>query len=179
MSLSIEQSKGPATDNCYHNPPIHVLMLPQHVRIPRNAAIQVEQLRFFLREGTFEPSLSDFRGTLEGFKLLQQHTDPLYYSRPFEERLEVAFRLIDKRGSPKLIETALGVKVISSRHLTTPATCGRTLVGVVAHHIGYLTSEVLEPSVCSSTYNTNEYELKGMRSKPLAFKDLNNITKET
>lgn len=65
--------------------------------------------RLLLDKTDRELDLGNFIGSSGGFSHWQRIVDPLYYQRPVEERLAVAFSLVRSRSRPDVVRRALGV----------------------------------------------------------------------
>lgn len=119
-------------------------------------------LRLLLRQTEIEPQLSQYGGPKEGFLMLQQHTDSLYYERPLEERIEVATSLAEDSlmNPPEVFKIALARDGIFAPALFPKNKRGETLLHIVAGNIGRLvryTSEKLH-GILKHDYEVN---LKG------------------
>ena len=65
--------------------------------------------RLLLAKTDREVDLENFKGSSEGFSYWQQNVDPLYYQRPFEERLGIAFSLARSFNPPDVVRLALSL----------------------------------------------------------------------
>ena len=100
-------------------------------------------LRLFLRQTDIELKLGHFRGPKQGFLVLQQHMDSLYYQKPLEERIEVVTSLAvySLQNSPEVFKVALARDGIPPQALFLKNTRGETLLHIVAESIGRLAAD--------------------------------------
>lgn len=87
--------------------------------------------RLLFNETEFTPSLSNYRGSANGFVLWQEALDPIYYQRPLEERLEIA-RVVALGNEYEVFKKALDRDSIL--HPLTKENC--ETANVIAQSIG-------------------------------------------
>ncbi len=99
---------------------------------------ELDLQRLLLQNSNNPPALKSYSGPSEGFSLLQQSTDPLYYQRPLAERLDVAFWAVavGLRSGPALLQAALGESGTLPQTVSLIDPSGRTILHVVAVLLG-------------------------------------------
>ena len=100
-------------------------------------------MRLLLRESDSPPELAFYRGPKEGFSLFQQSTDPVYYQRPIEERLDVAYNMVWYHGyTTALLQTVLGDNIDAAQASSLVVRRGTTVLHIIARAIGRQTARV-------------------------------------
>ena len=102
--------------------------------------------RILLAETDREVDLKTFVGSRKGFSYWQQNVDPLYYQRPFEERLAIAFSLARSFNRPDVVRRALS---LGSLPPLTYAVGGKFLM-YVAEWAGWAVYMALDDTVWAS-----------------------------
>jgi len=118
---------------------------------------ELDLLRLLLQNSNNPPALKSYSGSSEGFSLLQQSTDPLYYQRPLAERLDVAFWVVQVglRSKPALLQIALGESATLAQAISLVDTFGNTILHVVAVMLARRTRKFIEHS---ETHGCSELE---------------------
>lgn len=133
------------------------------------AESRLDILRMLLGVSDSPPELDAYVGPKDGFSILQQNTDPLYYGRPLEDRLSTAFCIAREStflspglGGPDLLQSVLGESSSSAHVVSSTTNGGETVLHLVACMIGYLTSLLFYDNLGS-----------GSAKRPLKGKDIN------
>ncbi len=116
---------------------------------------ELDLLRLLLQNSNNPPALKSYSGSSEGFSLLQQSTDPLYYKRSLAERVEIAFWAVSVgyRTKPTLLQVALGENVTLAQVVSLVATPAMTILHVIAVTLARRTRMSIEHS---ETYGYSE-----------------------
>jgi len=108
---------------------------------PHQNTERLDVMRLLLRGSNSPPGVESYSGSSEGFSLLQQSTDPLYYQQPLAKRVDVAFKVVKNRNhsAPALLQIALGESITSAQAVSLVDTRGRTILHIVAYMLAQRT----------------------------------------
>jgi len=127
----------PTSDtNCSFDSPVESVFRSASLFATRSVqkTDKLDLQRLLLQNSNNPPALKSYSGSSEGFTLLQQSTDPLYYQRPLAERLDVAFWAValGLGSGSALLRTALGESGTLPQAVSLVDPFRRTILHVVA-----------------------------------------------
>lgn len=124
---------------------------------------ELDLLRLLLQNSNNPPALKSYSGSSEGFSLLQQSTDPLYYQRPLAERLHVAIWAVGVglRSDPALLQATLGESGTLAQAVSLVDHFGRIILHIVAVTLARRTRYSIHHS---ETQGISEKEAQGFKS---------------
>lgn len=109
----------------------------------------LDVVRLLLQESDNPPEIEWYNGQQEGFSMLQQRTDPLYYQRPLADRANVALNVIKYtlHPEPALMQLALGESITSPQAASLVDYSRRTILHTVAYTLAIETWHVIRGDV--------------------------------